>query len=195
MGIPITALTKLGTEKGTYSPQLHIANENGACSARSWTWWNERYLGICVEVKDDVVVFGSKGIEQNTIRNQDSIWMVFVNYETGKEKILYILPYAAEGKIYVNMGTEGIMREMVQIHEEDYNCSIKLRESGYEITLNIPWRLIDIEPREKRRIGFSVAINDVHDPLARKHRTLIIWEGRTVGGPVRCGKLILNSSR
>lgn len=124
--------------------------------------WNEQYLYVAAQVKDDRIFADGDQVYQN-----DTI-EIFLN--PGNEKIQkymehdkqLFIGYAKNGKeLYVNGGS--------------YPAGRRETEDGYTVEMAIPWAELGTEPSMGKVIGFDMTCDDKDKPGDRE--SILAWAG------------------
>jgi hypothetical protein len=127
-------------------------------------------LYVLVNVRDDRIV---SNIAPNDIRGHwrsDSV-EICIDPEARSEHTLRtfkvgIFPFDTDGN--ARAAREADARQG-PIEETAPGMKLASRRTpgGYDIAVAIPWRLLDVEPRRDRRLGFNVLIYDGDKPDAK----------------------------
>jgi hypothetical protein len=133
------------------------------CSAVFKAVWDDTYLYVLIEVKDDAIYHDSS----RYIWDDDSVEVYLDGDRDGGRS------YGKNDfQLTVNINNDygGIRSEHIQISH-----AVAVSDLGYRVEYAIPFSSLEVNPSEGIIIGFDVAINDDDD--GGKQDSQIMWNG------------------
>lgn len=143
-------------------------------SARCHVAWDERYLHLDIEVKDDVVIcVEGDGLGDHLSR--DCVRAYFASFDLSEDPVVCIMfPTASRGPNPSFAEQNRRTGDCEAIPESEVIC--ELGKKGYKLHVKLPFGELDIEPDVGREVLFDLEIEDCDIP-GEGIKSTIVWSG------------------
>jgi hypothetical protein len=167
------------THHGIKKTRTHVSSgvppsSNRDCSMEGYFQWDPDNLYMKFSVIDDILVFHEEQIISG-LWDRDEIELFFVLEEEIHQKSIMskivIIPRQESKGFRVSLldQTEAFLDNSL------FHYTFHITDSGYELTLSIPWPLIKIKPSVNRDILFDITLIDCDDPATGQKTKLSLF--------------------
>lgn len=143
-------------------------------SARCRMAWNERYLHLDIEVKDDVVLcMEDDGLGDHLSR--DCVRAYFASFDLSEDPMVCIMfPTTRRGPNLAFVERNRRTGDCEAIRGSEVMC--ELDQAGYKLQVKLPFGKLGIEPDVGREVLFDLEIEDCDTP-GEGIKSTIVWSG------------------
>ena len=143
-------------------------------SARCRVTWDEHYLHLDIEVKDDVVICAEgDGLRDHLSR--DGVRVYFASFDVQEDpKVCIMSPTAERGPNPAFAERNRKTGDCEVIPESKVMC--ELGRGGYRLYAKFPFVELDLEPDEGQEILFDIEIEDCDTP-GEGIKSTMVWSG------------------
>ena len=159
---------------GTHLQSGVPPQDDSDLSARCHVAWDERYLHLDIEVKDDVVIcVESDGLGNHLSR--DCVRVYFASFDVREAPVVCIMfPNVKRGPNPAFAEQNRKTGDCEVIPESEVMC--ELDQEGYKLSAKLPFAELGIEPEVDREVLFDFEIEDCDTP-GEGIKSTIVWSG------------------
>ena len=143
-------------------------------SAHCRVAWDEHYLHLDIEVKDDVVLC----VEGDRLRDhlaRDGVRVYFASFDVREDpKVCIMFPTTEHGPSPAFVERNRKTGDCEVIPESKVTCELGI--GGYRLYSRLPFEELDLEPNEGQEILFDIEIEDCDIP-EEGIKSTIVWSG------------------